>query len=253
MNIIENVFKNRKAFVAYITAGHRGLSYTQEAALSLIEGGVDILEIGVPFSDPMADGPVIQQAMSDALNNSVDFDGVLRTIENIKKVSQTPIVLFTYLNPLLAQGLQISLNNAANAGVDALLVVDLPLEESAEYFEQCNTYALNPIGLLSPTTPAERIKTIAESAQGFLYYVCRNGTTGVKDSLPQGYEEKISVIKANASLPVVSGFGIGNREMAKNALECADGFVVGSAFVNAINQDARPEDLKQLALNIDPR
>ena len=247
MNCFERVFQEKKAFVGYITAGHRGLDYTYNAACAMIDGGIDILEVGIPFSDPVADGPVIQEAMTDALKYDYDFSAILKTIRKIKKHKATPVVLFSYLNPLLSGGLKKSLKQAKKNGVDAVLIVDLPLEESHEYFSICDKVGLDPVGLLSPTTPPSRVKEISSHCRSFLYYVCRNGVTGVKSSLPDGFAEKIHAIQAQCDTPVVCGFGIGNSIMAKQALDHADGFVVGSAFVSAITKGATPTDLKNLA------
>ncbi|MCH9757376.1 MAG: tryptophan synthase subunit alpha [Gammaproteobacteria bacterium] len=253
MNAFKTVFHDRKAFIAYITAGHGGMDYTEAAARALVAGGVDILEIGLPFSDPMADGPTIQLAMQETLKTPVRFDAVLKMIERIKKQTKTPIVLFSYLNPLLKIGLNQALKAASYAGVDGLLVVDLPLEASNDYFKACARYQLQPIGLVAPSTPAERIKRISQTTNAFLYYVCRNGTTGMKNALPSDYSEKICQIKSLTDIPVVSGFGIGSKALAAEALQPADGFVVGSRFVHAISSGASPCDLKQLAHQIDPR
>lgn len=253
MNIFQKIFKQKKAFVAYITAGHGGEHYTQQAALALIDGGVDILEIGVPFSDPIADGPTIQHAMNQALDTGITLNSIFKTVTHIKTQTQTPIVVFTYYNPLLAMGLDQALKTAALAGVDGMLVVDLPIEESNAYFKACKQYNIEPICLISPTTSAERIATINQNCDSFLYYVCRNGTTGIKSDLPLDYAQKLATIKANTTQPVVSGFGISDRQLSAQALEHADGFVVGSAFVKAITDGASPADLKTLTMNIDPR
>ena len=138
--------------MAIITAGHGGIEYTQQAAIALAQGGVDILEIGIPFSDPVADGPIIQQAMQDALQANIGIQATLKLVRNIKQQTSVPIVLFTYFNPLLAMGLDTALQQAADAGVAGILVVDLPLEESETYFNTCRQHNLEPICLLSPTT-----------------------------------------------------------------------------------------------------
>lgn len=253
MNIFQRAFSNRKPFIGYITAGQGGLDYTEHAAIALIDGGVDILEIGIPFSDPIADGPTIQHAMTDALHCGVNIQDILNTIRKIKMARDVPIVLFTYLNPLLSMGLAKALQAASTAGVNGILIVDIPIEESYDYFQHCMSYGLEPIGLISPTTDNDRISNIASHCDSFLYYVCRNGTTGVKSSIPDDYPQKMSNIKAQSRKPVVCGFGIGNKALAQQVLTHADGFVVGSAFVNAISQGATPTDLKLLASQIDPR
>ncbi len=253
MSNIENVFYHRQAFISYVTAGYLGEQMTQETAIALAEGGVDILEVGIPFSDPVADGPVIQQAMADALQRNTDFTAALSMITAIKKHTNIPIVLFGYYNPLLARGLANSLTEAASAGVDGVLVVDLPLEESDNYLDSCNAAGLDPIYLISPSTPEARIKRISEYCRGFLYYVCRNGTTGIRNTIPEDYQQRISTIKTLCDQPVATGFGISTREMAAEALSCADGFVVASRFVKAMAEGASPETIRQLASSIDPR
>lgn len=246
-------FQQGKTFIGYLTAGQRGLDFTEKAAIALSEGGVDILEIGVPFSDPMADGPVIQAAMTDALTRETTLESTLACVTKIKKIINIPIVLFSYFNPILAMGLESALAAMKQARVDAVLIVDLPMEESKDYTMLCENHGLKTIGLLSPSTPSERIKQISQTTSGFLYYVCRNGTTGVKYALPEDYAQQLQRLRSQTNLPLVSGFGIGDRSLAKQALDAADGFVVGSAFIKAISQGASSADLTQLARDIDPR
>lgn len=253
MTIFQTIFKSRKAFIGYITAGQGGLDYTEQAAIALVDGGVDILEIGVPFSDPTADGPVIQHAMSDALQTGLNLQDIFKTISKIKQNRDVPIVLFSYFNPLLSTGLDKALQEASNAGVNGILIVDIPIEESSDYFKKCLAYDLEPIGLISPSTNNQRISQIGSNCHSFLYYVCRNGTTGVKKNIPDDYIQKITNIKSHTSQPVACGFGIGNKAHAKQVLKHADGFVVGSAFVSAISQGATPSDLQNMATEIDPR
>ncbi len=253
MNRLHAIFKKKKAFVGYLTAGHMGLHYTEQAACALVNGGVDILEIGLPFSDPTADGPVIQHAMEDALARGTHVDAALECIMRIKKRTTAPVVLFTYYNLLHAKGLSDALQCAKQAGVDAVLVVDLPLEASKPYLEHANKHKLDTIGLISPSSNERRIEQISRAHHGFLYYVCRHGTTGIKPSLPQDYAAKLARIRGLTESPIVSGFGIGTRALAADAIQHADGFVVGSAFVKAISDGKAPNDLQQLAAHIKPR
>ena len=253
MNTMKGIFAKKKAYIAYLTAGQRDCAHTVEAAVSLVEAGVDILEIGVPFSDPIADGPVIQQAMNNALLKKCTLDEVLMVIKQIKQRVNVPIVLFSYYNPILKAGLASALQSASRAGVDGILVVDLPLEEADTLHQQCLKNLIEPVSLLSPSTNYERIKKISQHGGAFLYYVCRNGTSGVKSDMPEDYANKMKQIKSQANQPIVSGFGIGSRALAEQALKHADGFVVGSAFVNAIASGASLAKLKQLAIDIDPR
>ena len=254
MNPFLQIFSQRKAFIAYITAGHRGLDYTWQAAIALANNGVDILEIGMPFSDPIADGSVIQQAMQDALSHSVTLQDVLQTIAAIKQTVDVPIVLFTYYNSLLqAMNQEDFLLLAKSRGVDAILVVDLPLEESSSFLRQCAKAEIIPIALMAPATTDERICQISAQSEGFIYYVCRNDVTGLKSELPADYVDNVSRIKRQTNIPVVAGFGIAARQTAAMVLQQADGFVVGSAFVKAISEGATPDELATLATTIDPR
>jgi tryptophan synthase alpha chain len=253
MNRFHPLFSQKKIFVGYLTAGQRGLPYTEDAAVALVAGGVDILEIGIPFSDPIADGPSIQNAMQDALERKVQMNAILGTIEKIKKRVDVPIVVFGYYNTFLATQNNQVLAEFKNLDVEGILVVDLPLETSTSYFEECRLNKIEPISLIAPTTTARRIQEIDVHSHAFLYYVCRNGTTGLKSSLPEDYKEKMRGIKNNSNNPVVAGFGIGERSLAEQALEHADGFVVGSAFIEAITNGASANDLTTLAIAIDPR
>ena len=253
MNRINRVFKKGKAFIGYLTAGQRGLDYTLQAALSLIDGGIDLLEIGVPFSDSIADGPVIQKAMNDAVKRKITILDVLKLIKRIRIYSDVPIVLFGYLNPILQIGYSNIFKRAKEAGVDGFLIVDLPLEESAEYVLECKKYNIAPIFVIAPSTKPERIRQINKKAKGFLYYACRKGTTGMKNNLPEDFKKSLTVIKQNSKLPVVVGFGVSSCQIAKKIITIADGFVVGSLFVNAINQGVAAKELKKIAMKIDPR
>ena len=253
MNAFTKLFEQKKVFVSYITAGHGGLAYTEQAIESLSDGGVDIFEIGVPFSDPVADGTAIQIAMNDALKRKVNIFSTIECIKNIKQKIKKPIVLFTYYNLLLVAGVGNILKLCAEAKIEGLLVVDLPIEESRSYFEICNHYHIEPICLLSPSTSNERSKLISEYCNSFLYYVCRNGVTGVQKKLPESFVNKVTMLKNNTNKPIVCGFGIGDKELAAKVLDISNGFVVGSAFVSAINNGAKPNDLQKLAQQIDPR
>lgn len=253
MTTFDNIFTQKKAFIAYLTAGHPDLDYTVEAACTLVQNGVDILEIGVPFSDPIADGPSIQAAMTTALSKQFSLNDIFNSIAQIKKRMPVPIVLFSYLNPILTMGFKKVCREAKNVGVDALLIVDLPLEESKDYFHYCQEFDLAPICLLSPSTSLERAERISENSKGFLYYVCQQGTTGMRKRLPAAYASQMQALKLKIKQPIVAGFGISNQTMAAEAIALADGFVVGSAFVQAINDGASITELGKLATIIDPR
>lgn len=249
---ITALFKNNPAFVAYLTAGDGGISRSHEAALALIKGGVNLLEIGIPFSDPVADGPVIQQASERALQQKTSLDDVLILVKSIRQSSDVPIILFSYYNPIL-QGMQRSFLKAAKAaGADACLVVDLPLEESDVYYNACIEAELDPIYIVSASTSKQRINAINNKAKGMLYYACRKGVTGVKSDLPDSFPDQLAAIRSVTTLPVIAGFGIANRDMAQQVMQHADGFVVGSYFVNAIAQGLNADQLTALAESINP-
>lgn len=252
MSVIEETLKNERGFVGYLTAGDGGMARSKAALLALVEGGVNVLEVGVPFSDPVADGPTIQAAADRALKEGATLEKVLNLVRDLKKETDTPVILFTYYNPILNAGPDFY-HQAKAAGVDGCLVVDLPLKELKDYQDACLKNDLDPIFLISPSTPKDRIAEIAKHSRGMLYYVTRSGTTGVRNDLPSDLKERLKTIKSVTSLPVVAGFGIANREMAAAMLEHADGFVVGSLFVKAVANEESPEKIKQLAKEIDPR
>lgn len=232
---------NTQLFVGYLTLGDGGLEYSLEAALALIAGGVNVLEIGLPFSDPIADGPVIQQAMQRSLQSGTTLHDLVPFVKQLRQHTAIPLILFSYYNPILQAG-EAFLSEAKQAGIDGTLIVDLARGEVSD-----------PIRVVAPTTTDERLQEIVRSARGFIYYACQKGTTGMRQALPQGVERDIARIKAHTDLPIVVGFGISNREMAREALAYADGFVVGSYFVAAMGQRATPQQLKQIAEAIDPR
>jgi len=256
MNRIEQVFKNKKPFNAYLTAGDGGIDYFIDCALALIEGGVDVLEIGFPFSDPVADGPVIQRAHHRALEQGVKATALLEIGRRLRKVTDVPMILFSYYNPLLQKGDEY-LRQLKTAGFDGILVVDLTVPavdlESEPFFKAVKEASLIPILLATPSTNATRLSQIGKMAQGFLYYVSQKGTTGVRSQLADDYSRQMTFIRKQTHLPIVAGFGIADRKSAKAALEYADGFVVGSAIAKMIEEKADPSEIKRLAESIDPR
>lgn len=244
---IKQVFDNGKAFIAYLTAGDGGIQQTLDAALSLIAGGVNMLEIGIPFSDPIADGPIIQRAASRSLARGTTSKDVLWLIKQIRKQSDIPLILFTYLNPILATLSSNFLMEAKHAGIDGLLLVDCPLEESQLIREQCIQHDIALISVITPSTTLDRIQNINRHAQGFLYYACRKGTTGMRNALPYDLQQKIQQIKSMVDLPIAVGFGISTQKMAESVLAHADGVVVGSLFVKALEDGILPANLTKLA------
>ena len=240
---IDNCFKklkkaHKKAFISYITAGDPDLLSTIEIVKYLEDAGVDIIELGLPFSDPLADGRVNQEASIRALSSGSTFDGVMNCISKIRDSSNIPIVLYAYLNTLLSRGFEESINIASSAGVDGFLLLDLPLEESKPYRGFFKKNNVNTIQLITPTTPDHRIKKISKYANGFIYCVSREGVTGVQDKISDSAEELVKRIKLNTNLPVAIGFGVGTPNQAAQAAKLGDGVVVGSAIVNKFNDES---------------
>jgi tryptophan synthase alpha chain len=244
MSRIETAFAN-KAKIAYLTAGDGDPLYF----LALARAGANILEIGMPFSDPVADGPAIQLAMERSLKNGTNIDKVLDIVRQIRSESDAAIILFTYYNPI-QNNLEQFLNNAKQAGADGVLVVDLPFEEGAELRFLCNKIGLAQIAVAAPSTSPERIELLSRCGSGFLYYACRKGTTGVRDELPDDMVERIKVVRKHSKLPVAVGFGVSNHSMVEKILQVADGCVIGSYFVNIVAKNATPNELQQLAKEV---
>ncbi len=235
----------KKAFVAYVCAGDPSLEATIDIVLALEKAGVDIVELGVPFSDPLADGIVNQMAADRALKAGATMPKVLEMIRQLRIRSQVPLVLFTYLNPVYAYGFERFHHDAASAGADGVLVLDLPPDEAAENPELKATPELRHIQLIAPTTPSSRIASIAKSAEGFVYYVSRLGVTGAQAEIATGIGEQVAAIKAVTEVPVCVGFGVSNPEQAATVASMADGVVVGSAIVKLIEKNGRSMDLSQ--------
>jgi len=240
VNRIDTTFANlrsktRKGFIPYICAGDPDLSTTVELTRALVDAGADVLELGVPFSDPLADGIVNQLAAQRALEAGTTIGGVLDCVRQIRQHCQTPIVLYSYLNPMLQFGFDQFHEQASAAGVDGLLILDLPPEEES----LGSTQGLAHIRLIAPTTPPERMAQIAQDAQGFLYYVSREGVTGVRDDVAASLGNQLAQIRRVSSLPIAVGFGISTPQLARTAAKHADAVVVGSAIVDLIAKEGR--------------
>ncbi|MCP3967919.1 MAG: tryptophan synthase subunit alpha [Lentisphaerae bacterium] len=246
MDRIKNTFElcdkeNRKAVIAYVTAGCPDLECTENLILKLIESGADIIELGVPFSDPTADGPVIQKASQLALDHGTTLQQILQTASNVRKHSQAPIILFTYYNVLLANGLDKIAAQCAEIGIDGMLIVDLPFEHNAELVPTLQKHGLKLISLIAPTTPAERASKIAEVAEGFIYCITSKGVTGGQTSFAAGIDDNLRNIREKANVPVAAGFGIDSAEKASALAPNCDGIVVGSAIMRCILQSDDPQ------------
>lgn len=229
--------QEKKGFIAYLGAGDPNLEDTVDIVLRLEDAGVDIVELGLPFSDPLADGRVNQEAATRALEAGSTFEGVMQCIAQIRERSQIPMIFYAYMNPLLAHGFDASMMAAAQAGIDGFLLLDLPFEEAGPYRKSIRQNNLNAIQLVTPTTPDERIEKIVKRASGFIYCVSREGVTGVRDEIAAGAGDLVQRIKKQTASPVALGFGIGAPEQARDAAQLADAVVVGSAIVNKFHNN----------------
>lgn len=235
--------EGKKAFIVYIGAGDPNLEATRQLALSFDKAGVDVLELGVPFSDPLADGLVNQLAAQRGLESGTTPPKVLETVAVIRKDSQIPVVLYIYFNLIHRVGMERFIADAAKVGVDGLLVLDLPPEESDNYEALMREAGLCHIYLVAPTTPEERMAKIVKRGAGFIYYISREGVTGMQDKIATNLAQQVAKIRAHTELPVAVGFGISNPEQARLVASVADGVVVGSAVVNQIAQHGKSAEL----------
>jgi tryptophan synthase alpha chain len=238
--------KKEKALIVYLTAGDPLLSVTKKLILGLEKAGVDILEIGVPFSDPTADGPVIQAASQRALKAGTTLEGVLELVTEVRKVSEIPIVLFGYFNPIFAYGVKKFAQTARRAGVDGVLVVDLPYEESKELRMYTDPVGIDFISLIAPTTGKERLTKIAADATGFLYYISITGITGTAAPKIDNIKREVGKIRKITKLPIAVGFGISKPQQAREIARFADGVVIGSAVVRLIDENKNNRDLVKI-------
>ncbi len=233
----------RAAFVAYVAAGDPSLDATLDLVLALESAGVDVIELGLPFSDPLADGIVNQMAAQRALEGGTTTAGVLGLIRRLRERTEIPLVLFTYLNPVYTYGFGKFHADAAAAGADGVLLLDLPPDEAAANEELTGTHGLRQIRLIAPTTPPGRMKEIGAAGEGFIYYVSREGVTGEQASLAANIAENVALIKGGSGVPVCVGFGISTPEQAAAVARAADGVVVGSAIVKTIAAHGNDPDL----------
>ena len=231
-------FYRKPALVAYVTCGDPDLVTTRAIVLAAIEAGVDVVELGVPFSDPVADGPVIQRASERALKNGTSLAQVLTLAAEIREHAQaTGLIVFSYLNPLLRMGMEKFCKVARAAGVDGVLVTDLPVEEAGEYLQKMKKYDLAPVFLAAPTSTEERLQRIAQVSRGFVYAVSRTGVTGQRQQLADDARKLVRRLRRVTKLPIALGFGISNAEQFAEVGEFADAVVVGSAIVETIEQN----------------
>jgi len=237
--------EGRKGFIPFITAGDPDLATTENLLIELAQAGATVIELGVPFSDPMADGPIIQRASERALKQGFGIDELLAVVSRVRKSIATPIILFSYFNPLLQFGVQRLATAARQAGVDGVLVTDLTPEESATVVDEMRANELDLIFLVAPTSTDERLELIAKHASGFIYAVSRAGVTGTRESVSAEAEKLVRRVRKFSNLPVAVGFGISNRDQVIDVQRYADAVVVGSAIVGELERVAGQSDVPE--------
>jgi tryptophan synthase alpha chain len=248
MNRIEKKFKelkkqNKKAFITFITAGYPTLKITKKLLFEFSRIGIDIVELGVSFSDPLADGPIIQESSQAALENNVHLIDILNLVKKVRQFLLMPICLMTYYNPIFCFGEEKFLKLASAFGVDGVIIPDLPPEEGRAFIKLANKYKLDVICFISPTTSQERIKYISGIAKGFIYYVSLTGVTGPRQLLPIELIDNLKAIKKITEKPICVGFGISGPKQVKQIYKSADGAIVGSAIVKKIKENIGKPDL----------
>lgn len=230
MNRIQEVFKNKKAFIPFITAGDPDLGVTEELVPAMAKAGADMIEIGIPFSDPVAEGVVIQEADMRALAAGTTTDKIFESVKRIRQKTDVPLAFMTYINPVFAYGVDKFMEQAAHCGIDALIVPDMPFEERCELLPSCKKYGLVLIYLAAPTS-RERAQAIARESEGFVYCVSSLGVTGVRSEITTNIREMVDTVKQGKNVPCAVGFGISTPEQAKTMAAQSDGVIVGSAIV----------------------
>lgn len=248
MNLIEQKFQalkrqGEKAFIAFITAGYPDLNTTYKLVLELARVGVDIIELGVPFSDPMADGPIIQEASQAALKKGVNLYGILNLVKAVKKDIDVPICLMTYYNPVFCFGEERFARKAVACGADGIIIPDLPPDEGTSFIRAASKSGLDTIFFVSPTSTHERIKFVSRVSRGFIYYVSLTGVTGPRQNLPRDLISNLKAIKKLSNKPVCVGFGVSRREQVRAIYKVSDGVIVGSAIIKKIRENIGKPDL----------
>jgi tryptophan synthase alpha chain len=252
MSKIENTFKKlkqtgRKALIPYIMAGDPSLDATKQFVSELEEAGADIIELGVPFSDPLADGPVIQKAHERALQKGITLKKVIALVKEIRQSSHIPLILMTYYNPVFKFGVETFIKEAADSGVDGVIIPDLIPDEAHDFISVARKHKIDTIFLLAPTSTLDRIKRIVKVSTGFIYYVSITGITGAKLAIGDPMKDTLKLIKSNTNKPVAVGFGISNPEEAAEISKLAEGVIIGSAIVRLI---AEGKDIKDFVKKI---
>ncbi|MBW2271703.1 MAG: tryptophan synthase subunit alpha [Deltaproteobacteria bacterium] len=234
--------RGEAALVCFVTAGDPDLESSEALVLSMAESGADVIEIGMPFSDPIAEGPTIQRASERALAGGVNLRAILEMVRGLRSKVEVPLVLMGYANPVHTMGYDAFSKSAAEAGVDGIIIADLPPEEGAPLYDKCNAAGVDCVLLAAPTTTPERMQLLVEKTRGFLYYVSLTGVTGARSELAGGIEDAVRSAQSLARVPVCVGFGIATPEQAREVGRYADGVVVGSAIIDRIEGAANRED-----------
>jgi tryptophan synthase alpha chain len=238
--------QKKKGFIAFVTAGDPDIGTTKKIIKELERSGADMIELGIPFSDPMADGPTIQASYERAVKGGVHLTDVLKLVGEVRKDSQVPLVLFGYYNPIFNYGLKKFAKDAAAAGADGVLIVDLPPEESDELRGELDKNGVDLIFLLTPTSDEKRMRLVASKASGFIYFVSVTGVTGARTSVSADVHKYVKRVRKHTDLPLGVGFGISTPQQAKEVCKSADAAVVGSAIVNVIARNKGPKLIKEL-------
>ncbi len=257
MNRIETAFHNKTAFIPFVTAGDPDIQVTENLICAMAEAGADLIEIGIPFSDPVAEGPVIQEADARALAAGTTTDHIFEMVRRLRKKLDLPLAFMTYVNPIYTYGTERFLLNCKEVGVDAIIVPDVPYDEREELKPYCLKYGITLISMIAPTSK-ERIKAIASEAEGFLYCVSSMGVTGMRSEIGSNVNQMIEQVKEVKDIPCAIGFGISTAEQAASMAQIADGVIVGSAIVKLVGQYGKEciphvtNYIKQMKLSINP-
>lgn len=246
MSKISSAFKNGKAFIAFITCGDPDLETTAAAVRAAVQGGADLIELGIPFSDPTAEGPVIQGANLRALENGITTDKFFEFVAELRQDVKLPIVFMTYANVVFSYGTERFISSCSNVGIDGIILPDLPFEEKDEFLPTCRRFGVDLISLIAPTSE-NRVAMIAKEANGFLYIVSSLGVTGTRSEIKTELSDIVSVIRQNTSIPCAIGFGISTPEQARKMADIADGAIVGSAIVKLLEKYGKkaPEHIRE--------
>jgi tryptophan synthase alpha chain len=251
MNKITKAFENKKVFIAFITGGDPDIETTEKLIIAMAQSGVDIIEIGIPFSDPVAEGIVIAQADERALENGCTVDKLFDMVKRVRKKTDVPLLFMSYINPIFVYGKERFMDKCRESGIDGVIVPDLPFEERNELSAECVKYGITQISMIAPTSN-DRIGNIAKNAEGFIYCVSSLGVTGVRGEIETGIAEIIKQIKEVSSVPCAVGFGISTPEQARDMAAVSDGVIIGSAIVKIIAEHGREciEPVKNFVTNI---